>query len=74
MQNLLKYEWCCARGHIDEPVRAVPLGRAKANATVIVIMEAEDPAFRELMAASSEALGVDLGEIFPTEVMTAIDK
>ncbi|KAJ7844684.1 hypothetical protein B0H13DRAFT_1908748 [Mycena leptocephala] len=67
-QNLIKYE----RGHIDEPVRAVPLGLAKANATVIVIMEAEshkslvqiseDPAFRELMAASGEALGVDLGE------------
>jgi hypothetical protein len=34
----------------------------------------EDPAFRELMAASGEALGVDLGEIFTTEVMTAIDE
>jgi hypothetical protein len=41
---------------------------------LILYLISEDPAFRELMAASSEALGVDLGEIFPTEVMTAIDK
>jgi hypothetical protein len=37
----MRLSQCCARGHIDEPVRAVPLGLAKANATIIVIMEAD---------------------------------
>ncbi|KAJ7445657.1 hypothetical protein FB451DRAFT_1189069 [Mycena latifolia] len=75
--HLLKDVMCFARNNLDEPARAVPFGVAKADATIVAIVEAEigeDPAFRKLMGTSAQNLGVDLGEIFAMEVITPIDK
>ncbi|KAJ7445658.1 hypothetical protein FB451DRAFT_1412678 [Mycena latifolia] len=83
-KNLLKHEVCFAREHLDDHARAVPLGVTQTNAMIVAILEAEsheafheiseDPAFRELMVASAQILGADLGEIFAAEVMITIDK